>query len=192
MQQVLKIANRKGSTDAVPGMAASFKTAGKAELRRWFSPEEYKILYEATRERAKHPLNDRWRTGWEDLHDDALFMANSGLRPDEAKWIEIRDIEVVTDGPNNERILHIAVRGRRGVGFCKTMPGALMSFTRMKKRHDLQPAPYVHMRPPHGRSRHLSDHQKLPHKRREDREISRFAHQNMLDASAINVCPPKA
>ena len=67
-----------------------------------------------------------------------LFMVNSGLRPDEAKRIELRDIDIVADGPGNEEILHIAVRGKRGVGFCKTMPGAVIPFKRIKARHSLE------------------------------------------------------
>src|SRR3546814_5842188 len=38
-----------------PDMSAPYKTSGKVEHRAWFSPEEYKMLYEATRERAKNP-----------------------------------------------------------------------------------------------------------------------------------------
>ena len=53
LRQVLKTANRKGWIAALPDMSAPYKTSGKVEHRAWFSPEEYKILYEATRERAK-------------------------------------------------------------------------------------------------------------------------------------------
>ena len=70
-------------------------------------------------------------------------MVNSGLRPDEAKRIEVRDVEIATEGPKGERILHIAVRGKRGVGYCKTMPGAVLPFTRMKKRHNLGPTDLI-------------------------------------------------
>lgn len=73
------------------------------------------------------------------MHDYVLFMVNSGLRPDEALRIEVRDVEVVEDGDGKQRILHIAVRGKRGVGYCKTMPGAVMPFQRMKKRHNYGP-----------------------------------------------------
>lgn len=139
LRHVLKTANRHGWLPYLPDLTAPYKTSGKIAHRAWFSPDEYKQLYKATAERAKHPKKERWRSACEDLHDYVLFMVNSGLRPDEAKRIQIRDIEVVTDGPNSERILHIAVRGKRGVGYCKTMPGAVMPFTRMKKRHDLEP-----------------------------------------------------
>lgn len=66
-----------------------------------------------------------------------LFMVNSGLRPDEARHIQVRDVEVAQDGPKREKILHIAVRGKRGVGYAKTMPGAVLPFTRMVERHKL-------------------------------------------------------
>jgi len=50
-------------------------------------------------------------------------MTNTGLRPDEAKHLEYRDIEIVDDVYTNETILEIEVRGKRGVGYCKSMPG---------------------------------------------------------------------
>jgi integrase len=139
LRQILKTANRKGWIVALPDMTAPYKTSGKISHRAWFSPDEYKLLYKATGERAKNPKKERWRTACEDMHDFVLFMVNSGLRPDEALHIQKRDIEIEQDGPNNERILHIAVRGKRGVGYCKTMPGAVLPFQRIVKRHNLKP-----------------------------------------------------
>jgi integrase len=139
LRQILKTANRKGWIAALPDMTAPYKTSGKISHRAWFSPDEYKLLYKATGERAKNPKKERWRTACEDMHDFVLFMVNSGLRPDEALHIQKRDIEIEQDGPNNERILHIAVRGKRGVGYCKTMPGAVLPFQRIVKRHNLKP-----------------------------------------------------
>jgi integrase len=139
LRHVLKTAQRHGWLPYLPDLSAPYKASGKIAHRAWFSPEEYKQLYKATGERARKPLNERWRRACEDLHDYVLFMVNSGLRPDEAKRVQTRDVEIVTDGPKKERILLITVRGKRGVGYCKTMPGAVLPFTRMKKRHDLQP-----------------------------------------------------
>lgn len=96
MPQVLKIANHKCSTDAVPDMAAPYKTSGKVEYRAWFSPEEYKILYEATRERAKNPPKERWREVCETFHDYVLFMGNTGLRPDESARLQMRDVKIAS------------------------------------------------------------------------------------------------
>ncbi len=139
LRHVLKTANRHGWLPYLPDISAPYKMSGKIAHRAWFSPEEYKTFYKATGERAKNPKKERWRSACEDLHDYVLFMVNSGLRPDEAKRIELRDIDIVADGPGNEEILHIAVRGKRGVGYCKTMPGAVLPIKRMTERHSLEP-----------------------------------------------------
>jgi len=141
LRHVLKTAHRHGKLPNLPDLSTPYKASGKINHRAWFSPEEYKRLYKATGERAKNPKKERWRTACEDLHDFVLFMANSGLRPDEAKRIEVRDVEITTE--DNERILHIAVRGKRGVGYCKTMPGAVLPFQRVKKRHGLGPTDLI-------------------------------------------------
>lgn len=139
LRQVLKTANRKGWIAAIPDMSAPYKTSGKVEHRAWFSPEEYKMLYEATRERAKNPPKPRWREVCETFHDYVLFMGNTGLRPDESARLELRDVKIVNDESTGERILEIEVRGKRGVGFCKSMPGAILPFERVRKRKQLKP-----------------------------------------------------
>ena len=62
-------------------------------------------------------------------------MANTGLRPDEAARLEFRDVAIVTDEATGERILEIEVRGKRGVGYCKSMTGAVIPFERLRKRN---------------------------------------------------------
>jgi integrase len=138
LRQVLKTANRRGWISGLPDMSAPYKTSGKVSHRAWFSPEEYKRLYEATRERARNPKKERWRAECEQLHDYVLFMVNTGLRPDEASRLEYRDVSVVVDDDTSERILEIVVRGKRGVGYCKSMPGAVTPFQRLRKRNDPQ------------------------------------------------------
>lgn len=66
-------------------------------------------------------------------------MVNTGLRPDEALRLEFRDVAVVTDKATGERILEIEVRGKRGVGYCKSMPGAVTPFQRLQKRNSSAP-----------------------------------------------------
>ncbi len=139
LRQVLKTANRHGWLPFLPDISAPYKTSGKITHRAWFSPEEYKQLYEATRARAKSPKNPRWKAACENLHDYVLFMANTGLRPDEAARLEFRDVAIVTDEATGERILEIEVRGKRGVGYCKSMNGAVMPFERLRKRKKPQP-----------------------------------------------------
>jgi integrase len=73
------------------------------------------------------------------LHDYVLFMANTGLRPDEAARLEFRDVAIVTDEATGERILEIEVRGKRGVGYCKSMGGAVRPFERLRKRNGEEP-----------------------------------------------------
>jgi hypothetical protein len=58
----------------------------------------------------------------EQVLDYVLFMANTGLRPDEAKNLQHRDVSIVKDRATGERILEIEVRGKRGMGYCKSMP----------------------------------------------------------------------
>jgi integrase len=97
------------------------------------------MLYEATRRRAKDPLRERWRWECEQMHDYVLFMGNTGLRPDEASRLEYRDVEIVPDQATEETILEIEVRGKRGLGYCKSMPGAVKPFERLVKRNSPEP-----------------------------------------------------
>ncbi|HTY51295.1 MAG TPA: hypothetical protein VMB48_16525 [Steroidobacteraceae bacterium] len=138
IRQVYKTALRHGWIDHLPDFSTPYKASGKVSHRAWFSPDEYKRLYEATRERAAHPKKPRWRKACENLHDYVLFMANTGLRPDEGRRIEVRDVAVADDPATGQRILEIEVRGKRGVGYCKSMPGAVRPFERMVKRNALQ------------------------------------------------------
>ena len=143
LRHVLKTASRHGWLPYLPDLSAPYKMSGKITHRAWFSPEEYKRLYEATRERAKHPKKARWKRECENFHDYILFMANTGLRPDEAIRLEFRDVAIVTDEATGERILEIEVRGKRGVGYCKSMTGAVMPFERLRKRNKPQPTDRV-------------------------------------------------
>ena len=88
-------------------------------------------------------------------------MANTGLRPDEASRLEFRDVTItLEDEPIvlssldafnallvrckeeglAEPILEIEVRGKRGVGYCKSMPGAVRPFIRLHNRLRALPA----------------------------------------------------
>ncbi|MBX9747301.1 MAG: site-specific integrase [Hyphomonadaceae bacterium] len=137
IRQVLKTAKRNGWIQHLPDLSMPYKAAGKISRRAWFSPEEYKTLYEATRDRIENPRHNRgrWVKEAEDLHDYVLFMANTGLRPDEAANLELRDITVVGSGKNS--ILEIDVRGKRGVGYCKSTHNAVFPFQRTVKRKGL-------------------------------------------------------
>lgn len=134
LRQVLKTANRHGWLQYLPDLSPPYKTSGKIQHRAWFSPQEYRQLYLATRKRAKEPLNKRWALQCQQMHDYVLFMGNTGLRPDEAKRLEYRDVKIVKDYDSGETILEIEVRGKRGVGYCKSTTGAVRPFIRLRTR----------------------------------------------------------
>jgi integrase len=139
LRQVLKTALRHGWLGHLPDLTAPYKTSGKISHRAWFSPEEYRQFYTATRRRAQASVGKRWQWECDQFHDYVLFMANTGLRPDEAARLEYRDVSVVDDAGTKERILEIQVRGKRGVGYCKSTRGAVRPFERMMERN--KPAP---------------------------------------------------
>jgi len=139
LRQVLRTAVRHGWLSHVPDISAPYKASNKVVHRAWFSPEEYKCLYEATRKNIGLARGSRYKKLAEQLHDKILFMANTGLRPDEANCLEYRDVEIVKDDDLSESILEISVRGKRGVGYCKSMHGAVRPFVRMKDRNKPEP-----------------------------------------------------
>ena len=140
LRQTLKTAVRHGWLDHLPDLSEPYGASTKISHRAWFSPQEYKKLYEATRKRARDPKNPRYKWESEQLHDFVLFMANTGLRPDEAKRLQFRDVTIVEDDASGETILEIEVRGKRGVGYCKSTSGAVRPFERLKARNAAKPA----------------------------------------------------
>jgi integrase len=134
LRQIFKTALRHGWIEHLPDMSAPYRASAKISHRAWFSPEEYKQLYEATRKRAHHPKQPRFRWEAEQLHDYVLFSANTGLRPDEAMRLQFRDVKIVEDEGSGQTILEIEVRGKRGIGFCKSTVGAVRPFQRLKAR----------------------------------------------------------
>jgi len=139
LRQILKTANRHGWIDHIPNLSPPYRSSPKISHRAWFSPAEYKQFTEAAKRRIENPPKPRWKASCETLYDFIIFMANTGLRPDEAYRLEFRDVSVVKDAATGERILEIEVRGKRGVGHCKSMPAAVYPFQRLKKRNDGQP-----------------------------------------------------
>jgi hypothetical protein len=68
------------------------------------------------------------------VYDFILFMANTGLRPDEAFNLQHRDVTIASNDGTASQILEIEVRGKRGVGHCKSMPGAVRVYQRLLAR----------------------------------------------------------
>ncbi len=139
LRQVLKTAVRHQWLDHLPDLSPPYKTQGKIEARPWFSPKEYKQLYLATRKRARSERHPRLKRHAEDLHDMVLFAANTGLRTDELYNLEHRDVEIEEDNATGETILVIEARGKRGFGYCKSMPNAVRPYQRIVKRNKPMP-----------------------------------------------------
>jgi hypothetical protein len=55
LRQVLKLAVRHGHLAHLPDLSQPYRTNTKISHRAWFSPEEYKLLYKATRDRVDNP-----------------------------------------------------------------------------------------------------------------------------------------
>ncbi len=139
LRQVLKTAQRHQWITFLPDMSEPYRTNGKISHRAWFSPEEYRTLREETQRLAKKPPVKRFAWEYAQLHDFVLFMANTGLRPDEAARLEYRDVSIVDDDGSGETILEIECRGKRGYGPCKSTANAVPVFRRLQKRN--KPAP---------------------------------------------------
>jgi hypothetical protein len=78
LRQTMKTALRHGWLDRLPDLSRVYRSSTKISHRAWFSPEEYKKLYEATRKRAHEPKLARYKWESEQLHDYVLFSANTG------------------------------------------------------------------------------------------------------------------
>lgn len=133
---VLKTAARHVWLAHLPDVSAPYNIETKISHRPWFSPDEYKRLYEASRENALKPEHPHYKWHAEQLHDKILFIGNTGLRPDEieARNLLHKDVSIVVDVATGQRILEIEVRGKRGVGYCKSMPGAVRPYERLLNR----------------------------------------------------------
>ncbi len=89
----------------------------------------------------------------EQLHDKVLFTANTGIRLEEANWLEYRDVEIVEDDATGETILEIEVRGKRGVDdemckwrhFIENYFQTLKEFKRIAIRSDKTDTSYAAM-----------------------------------------------
>ncbi|MGF1620405.1 MAG: tyrosine-type recombinase/integrase [Rhodomicrobiaceae bacterium] len=139
LRLVMKTAVRHGWLAYLPDMSQPYGASAKISHRAWFSPDEYRQLYETTRKRAREAQGKAWQWAAEQLHDYVLFMANTGLRPDEANNLEYRDITITNDEATGETILEIEVRGKRGVGYCKSTTGAVRPFQRLTDRNPALP-----------------------------------------------------
>ena len=139
VRHVLSTAHMHGKLPSMPLIVEPFTRSPKVDHLAWFSPEDYRKLYKETWRRTQSPPRERDRNSYKELHDFVIFMANTGLRPSEAKKLRFQDINIISDKATNERILDIhVVDGKRGVGRCLSMPGAVRPFQHLFKRANFE------------------------------------------------------
>ena len=97
LRQTLKTAVRHGWLDRLPDLSEPYRSSPKISHRAWFSPEEYKKLYEATRKRAHEPKNARYKWESEQLHDYVLFWPIPACGPTKRGALQFRDVTIVED-----------------------------------------------------------------------------------------------
>lgn len=134
LRMILAFAERKGWIDHLPDLSEPYPVYEKPNHRAWFSPKEYFQLCKATWACVERPPEGVCLALCQQLHNYVVFMANTGLRPDEASHLEFRDVEIDEDD-YVEPILVLSVRGKRGVGYCKSMPSAVRAYRRLLNRH---------------------------------------------------------
>lgn len=139
LRLALKTAIRHKWLANLPDLSPPYKTQGKIVHRPWFTLEEYKKLYKTSGDYARTIKQERYRWDAEQVHDYILFLGNTGLRPDEALNLQFRDVQMVKDEDSGQLILVIEVRGKRGVGYCKSMPGGVKVFQRLLNRPKWEP-----------------------------------------------------
>ena len=142
---VFRRARMRGESDATPTFTTERKAASEATSRTWFEPDQYQKLFRALRKNIKAHQETRWKADAEELHDYVLFVANCGLRVDEAKSLRFCDVEIVQDDTAKdalgEPLSYLILRnllGKRGRGTCKTYFGAAWPFERIIERRGLK------------------------------------------------------
>ena len=105
-------------------------------------PKNTKSSTEATRQRARVSRRQRAASNLNRNNFTTMFYSQPTPACDRMKaWrLRFRDVTIVDDEGSGHKILEIQeVRtGKRGVGYCKSMPGAVVPFERLKAR--LRPA----------------------------------------------------
>jgi len=86
------------------------------------------------------------RHGWIEYLPDFSAPYKSSGKVSHRGWFsneEYKQLEVIEDEGTNESILLIQVRGKRGVGYCKSTKGAVFPFKRLTERNNPEPSDLV-------------------------------------------------
>lgn len=121
---VLQTAVRHGKLGAIPMLSPPYKKQRKVIHRPWFTGEEYKQLYKATAAAAK-AAPEAYRWNYEQLHDQVLFLGNTGLRPDEASRLQHRDVTIAVDPTRATKSSRSKCAARRATAPANPCPALL-------------------------------------------------------------------
>ena len=135
LRQILKTALRHQWLTALPDLSEPYRKNGKISHRAWFSRRNTE---NSMRPPGRGPASPRIISiggGSEQMHDLILFMANTGLRPDEAMRLEYRDVTVAFDEGTQKASWKSRCAASAAVGSCKSMQMPCDALHRLKKRN---------------------------------------------------------
>ena len=140
LRLVLNHAYRMGWIKVLPTFKDEYASNGAKTPRVWFDEREYRQLINALRRRIKTLEKTRWQEDAKELYDYVLFVANTGLRPSEARNVRFCDCHIreeVIDGERRRHLMIRNIRGKRGTGECRSMDGAVVAFERICARRKM-------------------------------------------------------
>ncbi len=140
IQEVLQYAHRRGYIRAVP--AITFKPRAKTENRDTFNKDEYTTLLNGlsvwhTRARKRSDVYQRKM-----VYNLVLFLANTGIRPNEFYKIKWKNISVHTQGEIKILFVDVPCNTKTGQRTVVSLPEAytcynnIKSFSKYKKADD--------------------------------------------------------
>ena len=139
---VLRECSKAGWIDNVPKFTEDRTQKTQSLPRSWFSPPEYKKLFEATRKNIRKKTSPNYpkhlkvqrKLNAEELHDYVLFSANTGMRVDELRNVRFCDCDIRPESGSSV-VLITNIKGKRGTGECKSHFGAVRPLERIIGRN---------------------------------------------------------
>ena len=111
-KMILKYAKDQNYLGNKPLPAFTF-TAKHMLVRPAFTPDEFKKVRNGLRKWIDETDNEHWKASRWLLHDYALTMGMSGLRPNEINNLKVRDYEIYQEGRNHNIRITVGV-GKTG------------------------------------------------------------------------------
>lgn len=141
LRVVFRRAFLRGEIDTTPTFHTERSSSVHATPRTWFNEEEFRTLAIELIKNIDFLKKTRWESAALELNDYVWFMANTGLRVGEGKNLKFRDIKYRTENDETgveRQVLEInLVKGKRGLGGCKSHHLAVKPFERIVARRGL-------------------------------------------------------